>query len=792
MAKNETRNIALQFVTNAEETKTKVDALAQSLDKTSSEYAQLQSESASLASAINDVNNAMENGSDSSNILQTSISKLEQETKKATSSLDTIASSTVKVKNETVSYNKETKSLTDSVTQNGGAMAILDSLTGGLATRFRDAREATALFTTANTASTGAMTGASVAAKALRVALATIGIGLIIAAVGYLVANWENLKKSFTDFLPTIGLTSETFDNLKAIVVGVGGAVVDFLIAPVKAFIKLVQGDFKGAVAEIGAGYNVVSNFNKAKNDQIERDNQAHRDKEFAEEVANDERNIQRIKNRGQNTDKLERDLLDKKTRYYKRDSEDYKKTVKDREDFEDRQIAERNRKAQADAQKRVERARETAEKLKQLEQERFEFDKKLQELRDAFFIKSAENPTDEDIKENEIKIRKLKEARDKELKDLKKLYKESSEEYRTYKEDINNLYNSQITDVENNSKELLDILKQANDLVIENLERPLTTTDSVVDYYERVIKFVEGLKSSDIKKYYEDSFNIDGIKESIKYINDLNKTWSDFDEQLRNNPDGEINSWLSFEDFDAVEGLLRKSLDNQIGALEEQKELNIAKLQELGLYEDSKLELEKYYANKTIELEEETAQKLEELEQKKRDAKIMTLDVTSNAVNSEMQLTDALLSFASEADQERIKASGAYKTRMIALTTIDMLSGAVSAYTSAMGSTGNPITDQILGISSAAAVVATGLANIKKIESVKLQGATGGGSGGVGGAQTAPNVQFVSSSENQIANSVNQNTNAQQDTPIKAYVVASDVTTAQSLEMNAIQSNSI
>mgnify|MGYP001266196716 CR=1 FL=1 len=371
MAKSETRNIALQFITNAEETKNKVDSLAQSLDKTSSEYAQLQSESASLASAITDVNNAMEKGSDSSNILQTSINKLEQETKKATTSLDTIASSTVKVKNETVSYNKETKSLTDSVTQNGGAMAILDSLTGGLATRFRDAKEATALFTTANTASTGAMTGASVAAKVLRVALATIGIGLIIAAVGYLVANWENLKKSFTDFLPTIGLTSDTFDNLKAIVVGVGGAVVDFLIAPVKSFIALVKGDFQGAVNEIMSGYNVVGNYNKAKNDQIERDNQAHRDKEFAAEVANDERNIQRAKNRGDRTDKLERDLLDKKTRYYKRDSDEYKKTVNEREDFEDRQLAERRKKAQEDAQKRIQRAQETAQKLKQLEEER-------------------------------------------------------------------------------------------------------------------------------------------------------------------------------------------------------------------------------------------------------------------------------------------------------------------------------------------------------------------------------------------------------------------------------------
>lgn len=71
------------------------------------------------------------------------------------------------------------------------------------------------------------------------------------------------------------------------------------------------------------------------------------------------------------------------------------------------------------------------------------------------------------------------------------------------------------------------------------------------------------------------------------------------------------------------------------------------------------------------------------------------------------------------------------------------------------------------------------------------------GGSGGGGGtsapsipASATPNVSFVSSNENQIANTIGDtNRNAE---PIRAYVVSGDVTTAQSLERNIINNSSL
>lgn len=78
-----------------------------------------------------------------------------------------------------------------------------------------------------------------------------------------------------------------------------------------------------------------------------------------------------------------------------------------------------------------------------------------------------------------------------------------------------------------------------------------------------------------------------------------------------------------------------------------------------------------------------------------------------------------------------------------------------------------------------------------------KALSAVGGGGGG-GGSSTpatpsggsAPQVGFQNSSENQIATTVS-NSNREAG-PVKAFVVSSDVTTAQALDRNAIEGNSI
>ena len=91
--------------------------------------------------------------------------------------------------------------------------------------------------------------------------------------------------------------------------------------------------------------------------------------------------------------------------------------------------------------------------------------------------------------------------------------------------------------------------------------------------------------------------------------------------------------------------------------------------------------------------------------------------------------------------------------------------------------------------IAQAIATGAVGLANVKKIISTKVPKSSGGGGGASAGAAAAtpqaPSFNIVGATEtSQLAEAVGQQTQE----PVQAYVVANDVTTAQSLENNIVE----
>jgi hypothetical protein len=111
-------------------------------------------------------------------------------------------------------------------------------------------------------------------------------------------------------------------------------------------------------------------------------------------------------------------------------------------------------------------------------------------------------------------------------------------------------------------------------------------------------------------------------------------------------------------------------------------------------------------------------------------------------------------------------------------------------------------MTKGVAGIPEAVIIGATGVLSAVSIVSSTAKGlkALGGGGGGGdtsaagGGAQrigaaSQPQVDFQSSSENQISSSINQ---AQQDAPpVQAYVVSQEMTDAQTIERNRVEGNS-
>jgi len=98
------------------------------------------------------------------------------------------------------------------------------------------------------------------------------------------------------------------------------------------------------------------------------------------------------------------------------------------------------------------------------------------------------------------------------------------------------------------------------------------------------------------------------------------------------------------------------------------------------------------------------------------------------------------------------------------------------------------------LKIANVAIIAATGFKAVKDIVSVKVPGGGGGGSApslsagisGGGGASSAPKFNVVGNSGvNQLAGVIA----GKENTPVKAFVVAQDVTTGQGLNRNIIES---
>ena len=96
--------------------------------------------------------------------------------------------------------------------------------------------------------------------------------------------------------------------------------------------------------------------------------------------------------------------------------------------------------------------------------------------------------------------------------------------------------------------------------------------------------------------------------------------------------------------------------------------------------------------------------------------------------------------------------------------------------------------------IAQAIATGVVGFANVKKIASVKIPNSKGGGGGASGSAPSSggsqpPSFNVVGSSDsNQLADAIG----GQSQQPVQAFVVANDVTTAQSLQNNIVEGATI
>jgi len=199
-------------------------------------------------------------------------------------------------------------------------------------------------------------------------------------------------------------------------------------------------------------------------------------------------------------------------------------------------------------------------------------------------------------------------------------------------------------------------------------------------------------------------------------------------------------------------------------GNAELQKQITEAQEREAG-------EIVKKYADEEVKLQR---QKQEAITQIARDG-----------LNAALAISDAL------AANQLISAKRAFQVQKavsIAQTAIDTAQSAQSSY---KAMSGIPVVGPVLGGIAAAAAVAMGVAQIATIASQKFEPKGGGGGSKPSVSQPsmpssgggAPQFNTVGTSGfNQVAGSIAE----QNQEPVKAYVVSTDVTSQQSLDRNS------
>jgi len=216
------------------------------------------------------------------------------------------------------------------------------------------------------------------------------------------------------------------------------------------------------------------------------------------------------------------------------------------------------------------------------------------------------------------------------------------------------------------------------------------------------------------------------------------------------------------------------------------EKELDEARLQRL---EDRSGFTEDIETDPAILLAENNALALAEIDagvtsnsQKESDARIKTVDLEAAHRAQVLDNTANVLSAFSDIVGRETAAGKAFAIASATINTYRGVSDALAA------TTVTPF-ETALKFANAAAIGVSGLLNVKNIVATKLpKGAGGGSGGGSGGGRRAPSFNTVGTSgANQIAQSLQGD-----DTPIKAVVVGSDVTTQQAADRNIVDTATI
>jgi len=596
--------------------------------------------------------------------------------------------------------------------------------------------------------------GATVASIGLKAALWSIGIGLIITAVAYLIANWDKVKTSVENMFPALKTAGDTFKDLSQIVSGVGLAVLKFLKAPIdeavtgiKILIDVLKGDFKAAAADFQDGLkqiandvNVIANFKEGAADKAASQAEEERKVRVQNEVDANERIIKERKALGENTTALEVKNQQLKNSLLDKDSEDYQKKLLDGE-------SEITVLQNAEIKKRL----DAAEKLRKEAAEKAAAAKKSELDK----LKSGEDEAGKVINEGK------RSQRDIELADADFKYQKLIAIAQKYGQDASTL------------EEALGITKsRINKKYADEISAYLQKTDD-----DTLSEFDK--KRKQILKEAQDAMkNANPDEANQIFASSLYQTQRvDKEEQLSNAANDANVGVTNAETANSASVQKGQGGDTAQDTYNKEEAIRQAKLvalkaqyqQEQFLAQGNAEQLEKInadYNKASKESDDEGAKARIALAQAEKDAKLATYQ----------EVSDGLAAAADIAGKNTV----AGKALAVASATISTYLSAQRAYESQFLPVPD-ISSPLRGALAAGVAVASGLANIKTILSVKVPGA--GSSVGVTPSYQAPTINSTVLNQAQQGiqnvNVLNQPDTTKQQ-PIKAYVVEKDITSAQ------------
>ena len=249
-----------------------------------------------------------------------------------------------------------------------------------------------------------------------------------------------------------------------------------------------------------------------------------------------------------------------------------------------------------------------------------------------------------------------------------------------------------------------------------------------------------------------------------------------------------------------------KRNLDDQKALLEIERQEQIDRINDTTANEFAKnlaiSEVNKFFDQQELERQQKQNNELEKIEQQKRNIRNATFDQAVKLAGEDSRLGKAILVAktilaAKENIMEVKKTLIKAKQASIEATVDGAKAGSAvaqgSAETLKVGFPQN-IPLIIAYAAQAIAVISAVKAAVSKTKSAASSAGAGGGGGSVGidvpQVQTAaPSFNVVGSApENQLAQTIS----AQTGKPIRTYVVAGDVTTAQGLERNIVEESSL